>query len=118
LDGCLPRSSNSSDYVAPTLPVLQAKRTWPGLAAASTDQTLDWLIRAVRKFENASIEDPIAVADSHGANATFTPRGKSTSLRQRPRTSRQSSRASLPICASAASRKAREATDAALGGIY
>ena len=39
---------------------------------ASTEQTLDWLIRAVREFENASTEDPIAVADSYGANATFT----------------------------------------------
>ena len=40
---------------------------------ASTEQTLDWLIRAVREFENASTEDPIAVADSYSANATFTP---------------------------------------------
>ena len=41
--------------------------------AASTEQALDWLIRAVREFENASTEDPIAVANSYGANATFTP---------------------------------------------
>ena len=40
---------------------------------ASTEQTLDWLIRAVREFENASTEDPIAVADSYSANATFAP---------------------------------------------
>ena len=40
---------------------------------ASTEQTLDWLIRAVLEFENASTEDPIAVADSYSANATFTP---------------------------------------------
>jgi hypothetical protein len=39
---------------------------------ASTEQTLDWLIRAVREFENASTEDPIAVADSYGANSAFT----------------------------------------------
>ena len=31
---------------------------------ASTEQTLDWLIRAVREYENASTEDPIAVAES------------------------------------------------------
>jgi hypothetical protein len=37
---------------------------WPGLTAAGTDQKLDWIIRAARKFENASTEDPIAVADS------------------------------------------------------
>ena len=40
---------------------------------ASTEQTLDWLIRAVREFENASTEDPIAVADSNGANFHFHP---------------------------------------------
>ncbi len=40
---------------------------------AGTEQTLEWLVRAVREFENASTEDPIAVADSYGANATFTP---------------------------------------------
>jgi hypothetical protein len=54
-------------------PLLQAERTWPGLTAADTDQKLDWIIRAVREFENASTEGPIAVADSYGANATFTP---------------------------------------------
>ena len=39
---------------------------------AGTEQTLDWLVRAVREFENASTEDPIAVADSYSANSTFT----------------------------------------------
>jgi hypothetical protein len=39
-----------------------------GLTAAGTDQRLDWIIRAVREFENASAEDP--GADSHSANAT------------------------------------------------
>ena len=38
---------------------------------AGTEQTLDWLIRAVREFENASTEDPIAVAGSYGANSTY-----------------------------------------------
>jgi hypothetical protein len=40
-------------------PLLQAKRTWPGLTAVGADQKLDWIIGAVRKFENASTEDPI-----------------------------------------------------------
>ena len=44
-------------------PLLQAKRTWPGLTAAGTDQKLDWIMRAVREFEITSTEDPIAVAD-------------------------------------------------------
>ena len=39
---------------------------------ATIEQTLEWLVRAVREFENASTEDPIAVADSYSANATFT----------------------------------------------
>jgi hypothetical protein len=34
--------------------------------------TLAWLVMAVREFENASTEDPIAVADSYSANSTFT----------------------------------------------
>jgi hypothetical protein len=39
----------------------------------STDQKLDWIIRSLREIENASVEDAIAVADSYGANSTFTP---------------------------------------------
>jgi hypothetical protein len=54
-------------------PLLQAKRTWSGLTAAGTDQKLVWIIRAVREFENASVEGPIAVADNYSANSTFTP---------------------------------------------
>lgn len=34
--------------------------------------TLAWLIYAVREFENASVEDPITVADSYSADSTFT----------------------------------------------
>lgn len=41
--------------------------------AATADQKLDWIIRSLREIENASAEDAIAVADSFGANATFTP---------------------------------------------
>ena len=39
---------------------------------AGTDQKLDWIIRSLREIENASAEDAIAVADSYGANSTFT----------------------------------------------
>ena len=38
---------------------------------ASIEQTLDWLMRSVRELENASTEDPIAVADSYSANSTY-----------------------------------------------
>ena len=41
--------------------------------AATTDQKLDWIIRSLREIENASAEDAIAVADSYGASAPFTP---------------------------------------------
>jgi len=38
---------------------------------ATSDQKLDWIIRALREIENASAEDAIAVADSYGANSTY-----------------------------------------------
>jgi hypothetical protein len=41
--------------------------------AASIDEKLNWIIRSLREIENASAEDAIAVADSYGANSTFTP---------------------------------------------
>lgn len=40
---------------------------------ATVQQTLEWLVRAAREFENASVEDPIAIFDSYSANGAFTP---------------------------------------------
>ena len=39
---------------------------------AGIQETLDWLVRSMREVENASVEDPIDVAKSYSANATFT----------------------------------------------
>lgn len=38
----------------------------------NTRATLDWLVRAVREIENASGEDPIAVANSYSADTPAT----------------------------------------------
>jgi hypothetical protein len=52
-------SCRSAQY-ASLLPLRLRAR--PG---AGSEQALDWLVRAMREFENASTEDPIVVADSH-----------------------------------------------------
>jgi hypothetical protein len=44
----------------------------PLSANAGTDEKLNWIIAQLREIERASGEDPIEVADSYGANASFT----------------------------------------------
>jgi hypothetical protein len=39
---------------------------------ATVQQTLDWLVLAVREFENASTEEPVAVFDSYSSDVAPT----------------------------------------------